>query len=851
MMRVALKGLAGRKLRSALTALAIVLGVAMVSGTYVLTDTFDRGFDQVYGESYARSDAVVSARPAFGDDPAETGLPAGVLDVVRRAPGVASATGTVVDEARLVGRDGEVLGGGAVAPYAFGIDPRADERLNPLDLTGGRWPRGAGEVAIDRATAEAEDLGAGDRIAVAARGPARTLTVAGVVEFGGVDSLGGATIAVFDLPTAQALFGKAGRLDTVRVAAAEGVRPEQLVGTLTAQVPRGAQVRTGEAQAETESADTSDDLGFLRPFLLAFGAIALFVGSFVIANTLSITIAQRTRELATVRTLGGSRRQVLVSVVVEALVVGVLASVVGLFAGLGLARGLNALLVGVGIDLPSGGTVLATRTIVVSLLVGTVITLVASVRPALRATRVAPIAAVREGSALPPSRFARFGLAGAAAVTALAVAALAVGVFAGGLATGSRLLAIGLGTLLLFVGLALLAPRFVRPLVTVLGWPATRIAGATGRLARANATRNPARTASTAAALMIGLALVTFVAILGQGLRSTFVDSVDELFVADYALTAEEGFAPLPPAVQDAVAAAPGVRAVSAVRSGQARIGGEDLFISAVDGSIARTIDMRWVRGSDAVPGQLGRDGVFVTRGWAEDRRLGVGSPVAIATPSGATLRLRVRGIWEEPEGGSPFGDVTVSHEAFAQGFPRARNDFTFVETDGGVTAANTAALERAVGAFPDAKLQTRDEFTDAQVASLAQLLNVLYVLLALSVIVSLFGIVNTLVLSVLERTRELGMLRAIGMTRRQVRRMVRHESIVTALLGAVLGIGTGVFLAALVTRALADDGFAFALPLGSLVLFVVAAVVVGMLAAILPARRASRLRILDALQHQ
>jgi putative ABC transport system permease protein len=505
----------------------------------------------------------------------------------------------------------------------------------------------------------------------------------------------------------------------------------------------------------------------------------------------------------------------------------------------------------VGIDLPSTGAVLATRTIVVSLLVGVLITLAASVRPALRATRVPPIAAVREGAALPPSRLARFGLAVALAVTALAVAILVFGVFAGGLATATRLLATASGAILLFIGVTLLAPRLVRPLASVLGWPATRLGGTAGKLARRNAMRNPSRTAATAAALMIGLALVTFVGILGQGLRSTFVDSVDELFVADYALTAESGFAPLSPDVQEAVAGAPGVRAVSGVRSGQAKVGGEDVALSAVDASIARTIGIRWHRGSDAVPAQLGRDGAFVTRGWAEDRGLRVGSPVAVSTPTGATLRLTVKGIWDEPKGGSPFGEVTISHAAFAEGFPRPRNDYTFVEMDGGVTAANTAALERTLAAFPDAKLQTREQFKDAQVAQLARTLNVIYVLLGLSVIVSLFGIVNTLVLTVFERTRELGMLRAVGMTRGQVRRMIRHESIVTALLGAALGIAAGIFLAALITHALGDEGFAFALPLGSLALFVLAAVVVGIVAAILPARRASRLNVLDALQYE
>ena len=852
MMRVALKGLAGRKLRSGLTAVAIILGVAMVSGTYILTDTIENGFGAVATQAYKSSDAVISPKTGFGDEQTGAGgFPAAVLDGVRRVPAVRAAAGSIVDEARLIDRGGDVLGGGSAPPLAFGIDPRGDESLTPLQVTDGELPARSGEIAIGKATAQDEGYAIGDTIEVATSGPSRNFRIVGLAELGGVGSLGGSTIAVFELRTAQSLFDKQGKLDLVRVAGDDGVTPGELLSAMSAQLPPTVQLRTGEAQAAAETDESSENLELVNYFLLAFGAIALFVGSFVIANTLSITIAQRTRELATLRTLGASRRQVLISIVVESLVVGLLASIAGLLLGLGLAQGLNALLVGVGIDLPSSGTVFATRTVIVSLLVGVIITLLASIRPAVRATRVPPIAAVRDGAVLPPSRLERHGPATALLVLALAVAALLLGTVAGGLATGSRLLLCGVGAILLFVGIALVAPRVVKPLASVLGWPATRIGGFAGRLARANSTRNPSRTASTAAALMIGLTLVTFVAILGQGLRGTFVDSVDELFVADYALTAESGFAALPPEIEQAAAATPGVQLVSAVRSGSAKLGAEDVDVSAVDRRIGDAMQIDWHRGSDAVAAQLGRDGAFVTHDWAQEHDLSVGSPLQIATPTGKTLRLTVRGIWREPKGGSPFGELAISHAAFADGFPRPRNDLTFVNMDGGVSAASSAALERGLDGFPHAKVQTGEEFKDAQVAQFAQMLNVLYVLLALSVIVSLFGIVNTLVLTVFERTRELGMLRAVGMSRRQVRRMIRHESIITALLGATLGILAGVLLAALVSQALADEGVAFAIPYGSLVAFLVAAVIVGLLAAILPARRAARLNVLRALQYE
>ncbi len=851
MRRVALRGLASRKLRSLLTAFAIVLGVAMVSGTFVLTDTIDSGFDTVFSESYEGADAVISPETEFGRQAAGSGgFPASVLEDVEALPSVAEAAGSLRDSARLIGRDGEPLGGSSVSPLALGLDP-ADEQFSPVRIVDGEWPDGSGQIAIDRRTFDDEGLALGDAISATARGPVQEFEIVGVVELGSLESLGGATISVFDLATAQELFAKEDVVDQIQLAAAEGVSAEALVAEVRGELPATLDVQTAAAQVETESEDTSAGLGFLRYFLLAFAAIALFVGSFVIANTLSITIGQRTRELATVRTLGASRRQVLWSVVLEALVVGVLASIVGILLGVGLALGLNELLAAAGIELPTSGLVLETRTIVVGLVVGIGITLLASIRPALRATRVPPIAAVREGSVLPPSRFARFGLPASLTLTAGAVALLLVGSLGDGLSAAPRLLAIGLGVILLFVGIALVAPRLVRPLASALGWPGTRIAGAAGRLARANAMRNPARTASTASALMIGLALVTLVAILAQGLRSTFVDSVDQLFVADYAVVAEGGFNPLTPEVEEALAQAPGVEAVSGVRSGSGRIAGEDVGVSAVPGNIAETVAIRWDEGSDAVPGALGEDGAFVTREFADERDLELGSPLEIETPTGETLALAVEGIWEEPKGGSPFGQVAVSHEAFDPVFPEPRNDFTFVNVAGGITADAEAGLETALADFPDAKVQTRDEFKDESVASLSRVLNILYVLLALSVVVSLFGLVNTLVLTVFERTRELGMLRAVGMTRRQVRRMIRHESIVTALLGAALGIAIGVFLAALVTQALADEGFSFALPIGSLVVFVLAAILVGVLAAIMPARRAARLNILEALRYE
>jgi putative ABC transport system permease protein len=851
MIGVALKGLLGRKLRAALTAFAIVLGVAMVSGSFVLTDTIGGSFDRLFEESYENADAVVSsadAPPGNVESSEDASFPASVRAEVERLPQVGSVLASVEDDARLVDRDGELIASRDNS-VGFGVDTGGDLKLNPLTLVDGDWPSGESEIAIDKATSEDEGFVIGDSIRATVEGPMREYEVAGLVQFGSGGSLGGITIAVFDLPTAQRLFGKPDQLDEIQVSAADGVTPAELLRAIGPVLPKTAEVKSAEAQAASASEDVRSGLDIFKYFLLGFGGIALFVGSFVIANTLSITIAQRVRELATLRTLGASRWQVLWSVTLEALVVGLVASVVGLFGGLGIAKLLYVVMGVVGLELPESELVFATRTVVVSLLLGTAITLLASIRPALRATRVAPISAVREGAVLPKSRLARFGLPVALAVTAIGVALLSYGVFVSGVEIKTRLLSLVGGILFLFVGVTLVAPRLVRPLAAVVGWPGAKIGGVAGGLARDNATRSPERTATTAAALMIGLALIAFVSVLGQGLRTSFSDAVDELFVADYSLTA--GDSPLSQSAVEAAGRAPGVTAISPIRDGQARVDGKSTSVNGVDADLAKVLDMRWHRGSDSVPAQLGDDGAFVKKDYAEDNALDLGSAIAIRTSTGARLEVKVEGVFEEPKGGSPFADVAISTALFDRSFADPENVFTLVNVEGGPSPANTERLENALADYPEAVVETRDEFKASQIANLEIGLNLLYGLLGLSVIVSLFGIVNTLVLTVFERTRELGMLRAIGMTRRQVRRMVRYESVVTALIGATLGIGVGVFLAALVTRALSSEGIVFAVPWTSFGVLIGLAVVAGILAAALPARRASRLNVLEALQYE
>ena len=856
MLRFALKGLAGRKFRASLTALAIVVGVAMISGTYVLTDTINNGFNNIFQVSYKNADVVISGKAAF-----ETGgnqnavqpptFPESLLTKVRALPDVAQAAGSVTaDNVKLIGKNGKVISTGGAPALGFSVDPRY-QLFNPTQLTTGNWPTGPNQVAIDTGTASKQGFKVGDTIGVQAVGPAQHLQITGVAKLSGVSSIGGATFALFSQPTAQRLFDKVGQLDFIRIQSKSGVPTAKLVSQVKPLLPPTATVRDAAAQAKQDKKDVGSFISFIQYALLAFAGVALFVGAFVIANTLSITIAQRMREFATLRTLGASRRQVMRAVIVEAFVIGLFGSIVGLFLGLALAKLLNTLLVTFGIDLPQAGTVLKGRTVIVALLVGTLVTLIASIRPARRATRVPPIAAVREGSVLPQSRFAKYGPITALIVLLVAIALVSLGTLGSGIATGPRLLLIGVGVLLLFFGVSLNAARVVRPLAAVLGAPAETIGGAPGILAKDNSTRNPSRTASTASALMIGLALISFVAIFAKGIRASFEDAVNQLFTANYAITATNTFTPIDATVGKSLAGKPGVEDVTSIRAGSARYLGGNHDLTAVDPNMATGVHVDWKAGNATVPQRLGLHNLFTDDDYAKSHHLVLGSRVVMEFASGKKVPLRVIGIYKKPNGGSPFAEATISTKLFDRENPRPRDLMVLINTPGGVTDANTATLKKDVANFADAKVQTRDEFKSNTEKPINQLLNLLFALLALSVIVSLVGIVNTLVLTVFERTREIGMLRAVGMTRRQVRMMIRYEAIVTSLMGAALGLAVGTFLALLITHALKSQGIVFAFPWVQMGYFVIAAIIVGILAAVLPARRAARLNVLEALQYE
>ena len=852
MIRAALKGLLGRKLRTTLTAFAVVLGVAMVSGSFVLTDTISKAFDSIFSSSYANTDAVVSGRSLVDwSDQGNALVPEHVLANVRTLPTVSSAAGEIMDlnsssnQAKLIDKHGKVVTGNGNPTFGLGVDPDHPE-FNPLKVVTGVLADGPGEVAIDANSAEKYGFHVGDTIKVAVGGPIRPFQLVGVVRYGDVDTIGGATIAAFDIHEAQRLLGKDG-YDVVSVAARDGVSDDELIRSIEPLLPANGQVKTGEQQAAADKKGVTEFIDFIRYALLGFGGLALFVGAFVIFNTLSITVAQRTRELATMRTLGATRAQVLWTVFAESIFVALVASLIGIAAGVGLAKGLTSLMAAAGLDLPRSSMVFQARTPLVALGLGLVVTVAASLAPALRATRVAPIAAVRDGAVPPRGRLARFAFPIAVVLVVIATSALTYGLFADA-GTAPRVVSIIVGTLGLFVGIAMVSTRLVTPLARVLGWPAARLGGVAGRLAGRNATRMPGRTAATAAALMIGLALVTFVTVFGEGLRSSERSALERQLASDYVLVSQNGWTNLPKAVGDRARSVEGVSLATSVRHERGRVLGKGVDVSGVDLRTARELyRFEW---ESAPPASLGKSrghaDAIVRKSFSDEFGIAQGGQFIVRTPTGKMINLRVAAIYDPPRFDSLLGGVIVSTQEFDRWFQRPGDILTLVRSD-----APFGDLRDALTAFPDARIQPQAQFVDDRVGEIDGVLNMLYVLLALSVVVSLFGMVNTLVLAVFERTREIGMLRAVGLSRRQTRRMIRHEGVVTALIGAALGLPLGIALAAAVTTALSKFDLVLSVPVLPLVVFALVAVGAGIAAAVLPARRASRLNVLEALQYE
>jgi putative ABC transport system permease protein len=847
-LRLALRGLLARKLRTVLTGFAVVLGVAFVTGTFVFTDTIDASFKNLFERAQKGVDVSVQARLAVEEDFATPPtMPADTLQKVESVDGVDAAYGSVSSDGTLLDRDGKPILSNGPPTLLLSTSP---ERFDPLDYKEGGPPKTGDQVVIDRATANKYGFKVGQQVTVAGREPRKNYTVSGVATLGDSDNLAGSRMVVMTLPEAQRMTGHHG-YDEISVAAAGGTSPDELKAAIANKLGgREFTVRTGKEQADKQAQDLSDALGFIRTALLVFAGVALLVGGFLIFNTFSVTVAQRSREFALLRTLGASRPQLLRSVIVETIIIGAFASVLGILGGVLLAPGLRALMQGFGLDLGSTGLVIEPRTIIAGLVVGMVATVVSGLVPARRATRVEPVEAMREAVTPGVGKVRKRRIVAAALVEAAGLALLAFGLLGDPGSASATASTLGFGAVLMIFGFALLAPVLVRPLSSLIGKPLERLQGITGRLARENATRQPQRTAITASALMIGLALVVFVAIFAAGLRATIDRGIDDQVRAAGIVTHEDGFSPLPAGVSERLSKVDGVTSVSDIRFETGKLAGKSGTqpVNGVDpATVANSLKLDWDQGSDSVLRGLTDSQAIIGQDFAKERKLKVGDTMRFTTPRGNQVEYRVAGTFDSGVG--MVGNVVVSNQSLERSWDAKDIAFAMVNA---VPGTDQAALEKrekaALTDFPTAKPMTIAQFKDEQNAQVDQLVGLIYALLSLSVIVALLGIVNTLALSVHERTRELGLLRAVGMSRRQVRRMVRAESVITAAIGALLGVVLGIAFAAIVSRPLAADGFAFAIPVGTLVAVTVLAALAGVLAAIPPARRASRVDVLRAV---
>ncbi|MEV6597511.1 ABC transporter permease [Actinoplanes sp. NPDC051346] len=847
MLRATLKSLLARKLRLILSGLAVVLGVMFVSGAFVVTDTLSRSFDAVFASAYSTTDVRVAAKPKveiseFDGEQVAAPLPANTVEQIKTVSGVRSAAGLVeADGARVIGSDGKVLT--SVGPPRMGVAWTGEDDL--VRLREGRGPSAADEIAVNVTVAEGAGLKVGDRVGVLTLAPRKDFTLVGVYGYSGDrDSLGGVQEVAFTEPVAQKLMlGRTGVYSSVRVDAADDVTPEVLRDRVGAALGADYVVKTGDQLAEETAAAFEEGLGFFGQILLGFAGVALFVGVFLILNTFSIIVAQRTRELALMRALGASRRQVITSVLVEAVAIGLVAAVLGLAAGVGVGAGLAYLFGNFagGLELAPIGVPAAA--VISAFVVGVLVTVVAAVLPALRASRIAPVAAMQD-VATPDRPLTKISVAGGV-VTSLGAAALGLGLFGD---AGNELWLILGGVLVSFVGVALLTPLISRPVVALLGrlfsWSLP------GRLGRLNSGRNPRRTAITAAALMVGIALVTGVTVIMDSAKSSLKAEAARVLKAQIMISGDQN-GPRPPtydpAVVDRAKQIPGVRAAAGLWNDQVLINGGKEWVNATDdlAALAQTY------GATATGGALTTlrdDQIAVSVPTATERGWQVGTTVTVQASRGQAHSYTVAATYAE----DALPGKIMLPAAATKDFGIPQPVLGFVRLDDGVpVSAVLPQVKALVADSPEVSATDAAAFVDQQAATFDTLITMIQVLLALAILIAVLGVVNTLALSVLERTRELGLLRAVGLGRAQTMRMVTVEAVVISVFGALLGVTVGAGLGTAVTRALKSDGITeLVLPWGRMGTYLVLAALVGVIAAVLPAIRAARLNVLGAIAH-
>ncbi len=837
--RQALRNLLASKLRLFLTSLAIVLGVGFVVGSFVLGDTINKAFDGVFETANAGVAVEIRGEETVSEADRQP-VPASLLPTIRAVDGVRTAEGTVFGTAQIIGADGEPAG--VQGPPALGFSWSDDVELNPLRITAGAPPRADEDVVIDKTTADAEKFTTGDRVRIITASGSAEYRLVGIVAFGEQNNLAGATLAAFTTATAQRIFDSPGRFVTVSATAEPGVAHGALASRIQAALPAGYEAVTGETAAQEASDQFKQFVDIFRNFLLGFAAIALFVGSFIIFNAFKITVAQRTRQIGLLRAVGASGRQVVGSVLLESALIGLAASVIGILFGIAFAALLRAGFNAVGASLPPTSLQIQPRSLIAGLIVGMLVTLASALAPALRASRVPPIAAMHD---VQVTGSARVRLVLSVALTALGVALVLLGLLAplGGLA--ERFSLIGLGAVLLFIGAAMLTQYVARPLARAIGAPMART-GLAGKLGQGNAMRNPSRTAQTAAALTIGVALVTGVTVFAASLNETFIGTLDKRVRADLVILSSNQL-PFSPAAAASLKDSPELTAVTAWRSGEFKDpGGSVESVSAVDPALLTDLYDPGVSEGSA-EALSGPRTIAVFTDYAKDNDLRVGSTLRALFARTGETPLRVVAVFDDES----FGQFFVSLDEYARNYVTQEDVVILARAAPGITPeAAKGVAESDLTDYPNLDVRTKAEYKDFVAGQINTFLRLFYVLLAMAVIIAIFGIVLTLALSVFERTREIGLLRAVGLSRRSVRAMIRWEAIIVALIGALVGLVLGVFLGVVSVSAIPEFK-ALAIPWGTMLVFLVIAAVFGVLAAILPARRAARLNILEAIQNE
>ena len=839
MLKLTISSIRAQKSRFFLTSVAVILGVAFMAGTLVLTDTIRKSNDDLVVGTYEETDAVVQSAQSVTDDQGKQArgtVDAAVSDRVAAVPGVESAAAQVFGIAIVVGKDGELLENSPDRPVPIALAWQADDRLNPMTLVEGHAPA-ANEIVIDVASADKGGFAVGETVTVLDKAGVQQFTLAGIATFAGTDDAAGAQVVAFAPETASVVLGEPGRYDAVQVVAAPDVSQSEVVANIEAAIGSpDIEVLTGAEAIEQARDAAGTSMAFLNTFLMTFALVAILVGSFVIYNTFSITVAQRTRDTALLRAIGANRKQVMRSVKLESVLVGLFGSAIGVALGIATARGIAAVFTIVDIELPSTAIVVNPSTIQTAMIVGTLVTVFAAYMPARRMGKVAPIAALRDVA------IDRTGTSKRRAVIGTLMTVGGAALVGSGL-SGDEFDPVLQGSLLVFVGVAMLGPVIARPFVALVGAP-LRLRGMAGTLARQNAARSPRRTSATASALMVGVGLAVLMTVLAASTKSSMGKSIDTTVRSDWIVETTWGMGGLSPEAAARIDALAETASVSPLRFTPAEIDGSSTPLMAFDPANQQGIDLQPVAG-DLV--NLSPTGIAVWQSSADGSKLAVGDQLTVTFPETGDQSLTVEAIFAEQ---GPSNGYVISLAAYEANVADVVDNYLAVNTTPGVSATDArAAIESVLDDYPNASVKTQEEFKGTLAGRIDKMLNLIYVLLFMVLTIALFGIANTLALSVFERTREIGLLRAVGMSRKQLRQSVRWESVMIALLGTTLGGAIGFGFAWALVESLKEQGIdTLTIPATQLGGVVVVAAVASVVAAALPARRASRLDVLDAI---